>query len=93
MPGITKINTTTLQRLLKATGKSAVEAQTPESRCVANLDYNLEEETLTIKFNQRGTYEYTNVPLDDYVDFAQSGSLGKYFNNYIRDRFSYRKIG
>lgn len=89
---ITKVNTTTLQRLLKATGKSAVDAQLPESRCVANLDYNLDEETLTVEFVQRGTYEYSGVNLDTYVDFAQSGSLGKYLNNYIRDQYSYRKI-
>lgn len=89
---ITKVNTTTLQRLLKATGKSAVDAQLPESRCVANLDYNLDEETLTVEFVQRGTYEYSGVSLDAYVDFAQSGSLGKYLNNYIRDQYSYRKI-
>jgi hypothetical protein len=64
-----------------------------ESRCVANVDYNLEEGTLIIDFMARGSYKYENFPLDEYVDFASAGSQGKYFNLYIRPKYNGVRIG
>lgn len=63
-----------------------------ESTCVANVDYDLENEILTIEFQYRGTYAYKGVPLDLYVDFEQSSSRGRYFNFYVRDQFSYERV-
>lgn len=64
------------------------------STCVADLDYDLEGGgILTVTFQQRGTYEYHNVPVDVFVDFALSGSPGKFFNYYVRDKYSYERVG
>lgn len=65
---------------------------TVESRCVASLDY--EDGDLTIEFHQRGTYRYFNFPLEEFVAFATSFSLGTYFNLYIKDAgYAYEKVG
>lgn len=74
-----------------------------ESRCVASHDFQLndpEEGTdgeLTIVFTGppnggAGTYKYHNFPLSEYALFAQASSLGKYYNDYIKDRYSYERI-
>lgn len=69
-----------------------------ESACVASLDYELldpEEGTtgsLTVVFQERGTYKYNDVPLDVYVDFSMAESQGRYFNLYIRDKFPTQRI-
>lgn len=63
-----------------------------ESRCVATFDYNLEEEILTIEFQERGTYNYMGVPLPVFVELAESESQGRYFNLYIKDTYSYERV-
>ena len=82
-----KVSPLTLTRLLKFKMKEG-----PESKCVADISYDPESQEMTVEFQQRGTYKYQNVPLDEYVDFQSAGSQGKYFNNYIRDRYSFERI-
>lgn len=84
-----KVNPITLNQMVRAKRSF----QMNESKCVANIDYDEESETLKVDFNQRGTYEYHDVPLDVFVDFASAGSQGQYFNNYIRNTYSYERIG
>ena len=86
--GVRRVDTGTLRRLLEKPPSERI-----ESVCVANLDYDLPTETLTIEFQARGTYEYTQVPLDVYVDLSGAASQGKYFNLYIRDRYNTRRVG
>lgn len=89
------IDNSTLRDLLDKTARGG-----HASRCVQSFDYDLESETLTIEFpgnepgarGGAGTYEYTGVPLSEFVNFAQAGSLGTYFNLYIRDRYSYNRV-
>lgn len=63
-----------------------------QSTCVANVEYDPTTEEMIIEFVERGTYKYKGVGLSEYVDFETSGSQGKYFNNYIRDRYSYERV-
>lgn len=73
-------------------------AGTVESRCVQSFDYDLVTQTLTVSFpgvngtGGRGTWEYLNFPLDEFVQFAGSFSLGQYFNLYIKDRYQTRRV-
>lgn len=85
MPSISPI---TLHQLIRAKKSFSIN----ESKCVANVDYDPESLVLTIEFQARGTYRYTEVPLDVFVDFSTAGSQGKYFNNYIRDQYSYERV-
>lgn len=80
--------TITINRMIGAKNGFSIN----ESTCVANVDYDLETETLTVEFQARGTYTYRDFPLNEYVDFTQAGSRGRFFNLYIRDRYSYEKV-
>jgi hypothetical protein len=64
-----------------------------ESTCVANVEYDPTTQDMTIAFIKRGTYKYFEVPIDTYVDFETAGSQGKYFNLYIRDRYTFERVG
>ena len=83
-----KVDTTTLRRLLEKPNSSRI-----ESLCIANLDYDLDTESLTIYFQKRGTYRYYPVPLDTYVDLAGAASQGTFFNLYIKDKFQFERLG
>lgn len=92
-----RLDSVTLLRILEVTKKSGnAYGDLNASRCVASLDYSLEDESgrgdLTINFVNRGSYIYHEVPLDVYVDLAGAGSQGQYFNLYIRDNYSYERI-
>jgi hypothetical protein len=79
----------TLRRLLDKQ-KKPIEIN---SQCVENLDYSYENDTLTVHFHERGTYEYYHVPLPVFVDFSEAASKGQYFNLYIRNAgYSYSRI-
>lgn len=58
-----------------------------------NLFEALTKGTLEIEFHERGTYEYYDVPATVWLALQSAGSLGQYFNNNIRNRFSYSRIG
>lgn len=83
------VDTYTLRRLL---GMGTQPEVGLESRCVQSIDYDQVEGDLTIEFVERGTYKYHNFPLDEYVLFAGASSQGRYFNLYIRDKYSYTKV-
>lgn len=83
-----RVSNLTLARLRTTKFKFRV-----DSKCVADISYDVETETLTIEFQQRGTYIYRNFPLDEYVDFETASSRGQYFNNYIRNSgYEYERI-
>jgi len=78
-----RVNGATLRQLLQFKYK-----EKPASLCCNDVSYDPEEETMIIVFQNRGTYKYFDVPLDEYVDFASSGSQGTYFNLYIRPKYT-----
>lgn len=86
MPNISPL---TLNKLLKF--KMFRKDQT-ESTCVADVEYNPLTREMIVKFVQRGTYKYKEVPIDEYVDFEMASSQGVYFNLYVRDRYSYERV-
>lgn len=63
------------------------------STALSSGSYNPLTQTLTIEFNQRGTYEYYDVPVHIVIGLAQSSSAGRYFNAVIRDNYAYSMIG
>jgi hypothetical protein len=84
------INPITLNRLLRFKMFKQKEHQ---SQCVADVEYDPLTQDLIVEFVERGTYKYHEVPIDTYVDFETAGSQGTYFNNYIRNAYSYERIG
>lgn len=63
-----------------------------ESSCIADITYDPETLDMTVEFVKRGVYVYHAVPLDEMTDFQLSASQGRYFNLYIRDRYSFERI-
>lgn len=90
------VNPVTLLRLIQSAKESGKGKQLErvESRAIANIDYDPESSDLTVEFQKRGTYKYSGVDLDTFVEFSQATSWGTYFNLYIRDHgYSYERIG
>lgn len=57
-----------------------------------NGKYNTQTEDLTITFNNGSIYEYNKVPWDTFTKFRMSESHGKYFNENIARKFTYKKL-
>ncbi|HCW91821.1 MAG TPA: KTSC domain-containing protein [Marinobacter sp.] len=49
-------------------------------------------ELLDIEFGSGGVYRYSDVPDSAFNGLLSASSKGGYFNEYIRDRFSYEKL-
>ena len=64
-----------------------------DSECLTAGAYNPINQTLTLEFNERGTFQYYDVPLTLVIGLMQSSSAGRYFNATIRDAFSYARVG
>ncbi len=48
---------------------------------------------LEISFVNAGLYRYSKVPLSVYQGLMSAGSHGSYFARYIKNNYSYTKIG
>lgn len=64
-----------------------------DSMCVESIDYDWESNDLTVNFQQRGSYVYHGVSLETFSEFGSAYSMGTYFNLYIRDQYSYERVG
>ena len=64
--------------------KKLTEINHYESSMIASSFYNFNTEKLLVEFNGGAVYEFLNVPFDHYKAFSESDSVGKAFNEYIR---------
>ena len=55
---------------------------------ISTIDYDKDNESLTVTFRSGATYLYRGVPEDVYDGLKYAGSPGRYFQNAIRDVFS-----
>jgi hypothetical protein len=55
-----------------------------ESSMISSSFYNFESEKLLVEFHGGAVYEFLNVPFDHYKAFSEAESIGKSFNEYIR---------
>ncbi|MGF1842197.1 KTSC domain-containing protein [Vibrio clamense] len=62
------------------------------SSAISHMGYSKISNILDIKFKYGGTYRYFDVPAGVWEKFYYSTSHGTYFNQYIKDKFSYEKI-
>ena len=58
------------------------------SSVLANVEYNKKNKLLFITFKSGKTYIYYNVPEEVWKAFKDAESKGKFFNTYIKGRFS-----
>jgi hypothetical protein len=54
--------------------------------------YDPATQILTIEFRSGGAYTYDGVPANVYAGLLAAGSHGRYFRQWIRNRYQYRRI-
>ena len=63
-----------------------------DSSTIKSINYDYDSKILLIEFNGNAKYEYKDVPEGVYLRFKYSDSLGKHFNENIKDNYSFSKI-
>lgn len=62
------------------------------SSSIKSSIYNFENRELIIHFQTETGYSYENVLEEDYMEFSQSESVGKSFNQFIRGKYEIKKF-
>lgn len=60
---------------------------------LSQVGYDGFTSTLVIIFRSGGTYRYSNVPQSEYNGLMSASSKGRYFHVYIKNRYSYLRVG
>ncbi len=50
------------------------------------------DNSLVIEFNSGGIYEYYGVPFEVFCELLNASSHGKYFSNFIKNRYPFSLI-
>ncbi len=66
--------------------------QTVTSSNIQAIGFDEDSLTLEIEFNDGSLYEYANVPDAVYRGLMSASSHGKYFHQYIREKYDTRKL-
>jgi len=70
-----------------------MERQNVNSSNLASVGYENTSNTLEVKFNHGGIYQYSNVPESVYLGLMNASSHGKYFDaNIKKGGYSYKKV-
>ena len=64
-----------------------------ESSVVRAVGYDPAERTLEVEFHTDRVYRYFVVPQRVYDALLTAPSVGRYFNENVRDRYPVREIG
>ncbi len=62
------------------------------SSSIASIGYDRTSHTLEVEFTSGNTYQYFGVPEQMHSEFMVAPSKGGYFNEKIRERFSYARL-
>jgi hypothetical protein len=63
------------------------------SSAIRSVEYDEQTCELDVTFVSGRTYRYSDVPLDVYANFLDAASKGQFFNEHIKDEFSFSEIG
>lgn len=61
------------------------------SSMIAAVGYDADTKTLAVEFTKGGTYEYSDVPLEEWEAFQSAESVGKYFLAQIKPNYEVTK--
>lgn len=70
-----------------------IEWESVESSNLAYIGYDEERQDLQIQFRSGAWYAYSNVPDEIYEGLMNADSKGQYFNENIKGKFEYQKVG
>ena len=68
-----------------------MERQEVTSTSIRSVGDDRDDEILEIEFDSDQVYDYYHVPEEVYQAFLDAESLGRYFQENIRDIFDYQK--
>ena len=57
------------------------------------VGYDAARQILEVEFHSGGIYQYFGVPSSVHGGLMQAGSKGRYFHAFIKDRYTYQKVG
>jgi hypothetical protein len=63
-----------------------------DSSSIAEIGYEMGTQTLEIRFNNGGLYRYFGVPVSLHRAFVACDSKGKFFNENIKDVYSFVRV-
>jgi hypothetical protein len=66
--------------------------QSFESKMFASSAYDPERHILSMRFRSGEVYRYFEFPEEQYREFLDAESRGRYFLNFIRNRFRYERL-
>ncbi len=76
--------------ILNTTG---MKRKSVNSSAVKSVGYNEEKRILEVEILETGrTYQYKDVPLEEYISFIEAPSLGLYYNKIIKDKYEYDEV-
>lgn len=62
------------------------------SSVISSVDYNPINKSLEVSFNSGSRYEYAEVPRDLFISMSIAPSVGKFFNEEIKNSYSFNRI-
>jgi hypothetical protein len=69
-----------------------MEWQPPESKLLAASAYDAGKHILYLRFLSGDVYRYFEFAAEQYREFPDAESLGRYFLNYTRNHFRYERL-
>ncbi len=62
------------------------------SSVIHTVGYNYSTKILEIEFNNHTIYHYEDVPIADYIGLMEASSHGQFYNEKIKDQYSYIRL-
>lgn len=62
------------------------------STVIESFEYDASKRQLLVVFRSGRRYVYEEVPGDTYDAMRRSPSKGEFFNEHIRDRYTFRRL-
>jgi len=62
------------------------------SSTLNSVGYDSQTMTLELEFTSGDVYQYFDVPVDVYLKLRQSESLGRFFNERIKENYRFIKL-
>ena len=67
--------------------------QTLDSKLLASVFYAAPRRILYLRFHSGEVYRYFTFPAEQYQEFLDAESRGRFFLTYIRNRYPYERLG
>jgi len=63
------------------------------SSSIKSVGYELDAQILEVEFTREAIYQYKNVHYEDVLGLLFSDSVGKYFDQHIKNNYQFEKTG